>query len=308
MILTVTPNPALDRMYYVDRFDFQRGHRVDTFKVTAGGKGINVTKVLDALKADVLATGFLGGTTGKQIEKKLSQTNAKLRFANIEDETRTTVSIADDTGQTFELVEQGPTIKQEELERFHRLFEGLISDASVAVFSGSLLPSLPSGFYRTCIDLAKRAGVYTMLDTSGEALKEGLKAGPDLIKPNRDELERLLGRRFETDDEIVSAARETLAMGAGAVAVSLGDEGMIYVDDDVAYRVKVPSVDIMSPVGSGDSVIAGFAFAYAQGYLMEETLAFANACGVSNAKSEAIGSIDTQDVDNLRKRMTLTKL
>ncbi len=308
MIITVTPNPALDRMYFVDAFDFKQGHRVDNFNVTAGGKGLNVTKVLDVLSCDVLATGFLGGMEGKAIKSKLSSTNAELAFVDIEQPSRTTISIADQNGKTLELVENGPTIHKHEQALFEQGFLDNLAKGEVAVFSGSLARGLPEGFYRKHVDMAKRAGLFTIVDASGETLRESLKAGPDLIKPNLEELESLLGKRLDSTRAIVDASRELMAMGAGSVAVSLGASGMVYVDGEAAYRVEVPAVDVVSPVGSGDSVVAGFAYTRIHQRLTEETLAFANACGVSNAMNNEIGSIKLEDVFELQSRIKVTKL
>ncbi len=308
MILTITPNPALDRMYFVEDFDKSRVHRVSRYHAAPGGKGVNVTKVLKALSQDVRASGFLGGSTGDIIEKKLADMHISNAFVRVREESRTTVSIADSAGETLELVEPGPAISEEEARTFDSTLEGLLQESAVVVFSGSLSKGLPSSFYRTAVDRAKRAGVKTILDTSGTALKEGLKAGPDLIKPNQKELEELLGAIMKTPQEIANAAFEVLAMGADAVAVSLGAEGMVYVEDDSAFHVEVPSIDAINPVGSGDSVAAGFAAGFIKEFSLEERLAYANACGVSNATSERIARVDPDHVQTLKERIRVRRL
>lgn len=308
MILTITPNPALDRMYFIDRFDFDVAHRVSRYTVDAGGKGINVTKVLRQLGRNVRAGGFLGGREGGYIESRLSSLGVETAFEWVQHASRTTISIADASGQTFELVEPGPAIDAKRLEAFYAGLPTLLQGVEVVVLSGSLAEALPTTFYRTCVDQAKRAGAKVILDSSGEPLREGLKGGPDLIKPNQKELEGLLGRTLDTVDEIADAALETLAMGAEAAAVSLGEAGMVYIERERAWRLEVPSIRAVNPVGSGDSVAAGLAAGLEARLELTDMLRRANACGVSNAGREAIGDVDPDAIEAYAQRIRIREL
>ncbi|GIM91612.1 1-phosphofructokinase family hexose kinase [Paractinoplanes toevensis] len=191
MIVTVTLNPALDLTYAVDALVPHGTHRVTTVAERPGGKGLNVARVLHALGEPVLATGLLGGTTGGRVAALLRGEGVAASFVDIAGETRRTVAVVDRADATG-FWEPGPTITEAEWSRFADHFRGLLREASVVTLSGSLPPGLPASAYAHLIAYAREAGVPTLLDTSGAALRHGLLAGPALAKPNADELAALL--------------------------------------------------------------------------------------------------------------------
>ncbi|MER7277656.1 1-phosphofructokinase family hexose kinase, partial [Dactylosporangium sp. NPDC000244] len=191
MILTVTLNPALDLTYAVDELRPYTTHRVRTVHERAGGKGLNVASVLHAQGEPVLATGLLGGATGSRIRELLAADGVPHAFAQISGETRRTVTIADGVDATG-LWEPGPSVETAEWHEFLQLYRTLLADTAVVALSGSLPRGLPADGYAVLIELAHSCNVRTVLDTSGEPLRLGLAAGPDVVKPNADELAALL--------------------------------------------------------------------------------------------------------------------
>ena len=200
MILTVTLNPALDLTYRVDALVQHATHRVAAVAERPGGKGLNVAAVLHSLGEPVLATGLLGGGTGQQVTTLLAREGVPAAFMPIAAETRRTVAVVDGLDATG-FWEPGPLVTAAEWAAFVAHFRELLGEASVVALSGSLPPGVPIDGYATLIRLAAAAGARTVLDTSGEALRCGLAAGPDLAKPNAAELAELVS----TDPALVSA-------------------------------------------------------------------------------------------------------
>jgi tagatose 6-phosphate kinase len=191
VILTVTLNPALDLTYAVDALIPYGTHRVATVAERAGGKGLNVARVLHGAGQPVLATGLLGGATGARVAALLGD-GLPASFVPIAAETRRTVAVTDRQDATG-FWEPGPGVTPGEWAAFVAHFRGLLGEAEVVALCGSLPPGVPVDGYATLIRLAAASGARTVLDTSGEPLRHGLGAGPDLAKPNAAELAALLG-------------------------------------------------------------------------------------------------------------------
>ncbi|WP_433729892.1 1-phosphofructokinase family hexose kinase [Actinoplanes sp. CA-051413] len=281
MIVTVTLNPALDLTYQVDALVPHGTHRVTTVAERPGGKGLNVATVLHALGEPVLATGLLGGPTGDRVTGLLAGVGVPAAFVAIAGETRRTVAVADRDDATG-FWEPGPRVTAGEWAAFTDHFGGLLARASVVALSGSLPPGVPIDGYATLIRLAAAAGVPTVLDTSGEALRHGLAAGPDLAKPNAAELAALLAAprpvmaatrntsqpgpagalgatRAAPSGREVADATVALDHGARAVVVSHGPLGLLALTGQGAWRGVPPERLAGNPTGAGDAVVAALA-------------------------------------------------
>jgi tagatose 6-phosphate kinase len=251
MIITVTLNPALDLTYRVDALVPHGTHRVTAVDERPGGKGLNVAAVLHALGEPVLATGLLGGSTGGRVASLLGAEGVPAAFVPIGAETRRTVAVADRDDATG-FWEPGPQVTAGEWAAFVAHFRDLLGGASVVALSGSLPPGIPIDGYATLIRLAASAGVHTVLDTSGAALRAGLAAGPDLAKPNAAELAALTGR--ETGN-----AAAVLEHGARAVVVSRGPLGLLALTAAGAWHGVPPERLAGNPTGAGDACVAALA-------------------------------------------------
>ena len=294
MILTVTMNPSIDTRYQLDKLIIDDVNRVTPEK-TAGGKGLNVSRVLLQLGDDVLATGLLGGHMGAYMAELMDADGVKNDFVPIAGETRICLNILHEGNQT-ELLESGPQIAPAELEAFTAKFAELAAKADVVTLSGSLPRGVDAGYYAKLVKIAEEAGAKVLLDTSGASLEAALEsdAKPELVKPNLTEINGLLSTSFTTDD--VDALREALAAdgrfaGIPWVVVSMGAAGSVGFHEGRAFRAKTPAIAAVNATGSGDSTIAGFAHAIAAGADDVTVLKTANTCGKLNAMDPKTGHL-----------------
>jgi tagatose 6-phosphate kinase len=332
MILTVTLNPALDLTYTVDALVPHGTHRVAAVAERPGGKGLNVAGVLHALGEPVLATGLLGGTTGGRVAELLDSDGVPARFCLIAGETRRTVAVADHDDATG-FWEPGPLVTEREWTAFVAHFRELLGTASVVALCGSLPPGVPLDGYATLIRAAAQAGVRTVLDTSGEALRLGLAAAPDLAKPNAQELSHVLGGVGEirnqlggdrldrdqadgdlsdrgravsnrADGELLDAGRvdrdRFLALGARAVVVSRGPRGLLALTPDGAWQATPPERLAGNPTGAGDACVAALARGLRDATPWPDLLADAVALSAAAVAAPVAGAIDHDTYRRLR--------
>lgn len=305
MILTVTLNPSVDKRYQVDDVIKGTVMRASAVYPTAGGKGLNVSRVIRLLGEQVTATGLLGGRAGDYIAEELQEQGIINRFVRIQEETRSCLAFLDRGNSQTEVLEPGPTVSRDELERFLAVFEELAGHHQIICLSGSLPRNVPINIYRDMIEIARTKRARVLLDSSGEALRSGIDAGPFFIKPNRSELEALAGTKLAGEDEIFEQVDRLHRCGIDNVAVSLGKEGALAVLGGKHYRLSVPRVNAVNPVGSGDASLAGMAVGLKRGYSVEHALGFACACGTANAVEAATGVVNPQLVDELYSQINL---
>lgn len=309
VILTVTPNPGLDRTYLVEHFAVDRVHRPYEALVMAGGKGVNVSRVVQTLGGQSVATGFLGGHTGQEVREHLAAEAIPDAFIAVPGESRLCVKVLDTTARTqTEINEAGPVITPEALDAFRKHYALLLSGASAVSFCGSLPPGAPADFFKEPISIARQRGVLCALDASGDALRLGLEARPDIIKPNAREASELLGREIETVGDAAEAGRELVAGGVKVAAVSLGRCGAVVVDQSGAWFAEPPEVEFRSAVGSGDAFLAGLLMVLLDGRLPAGALRYATASGAANATSYGPGVVERHTVENLAPRVAVTTL
>ena len=239
MITTVTLNPAIDKTITTSRLLPGQVNRGNSVKNIAGGKGINVTKVLRQYGSSVCALGFLGGYTGRFIEEYVEGLGAESAFTQIAGETRTSTNVLSMDGYVTEILEPGPVICEEEKERFLQTYTEKLAGSRFVVLSGSSPKGLSTDIYAQLIELAERQKLRTVLDTSGELLVQGVMAKPFLIKPNTRELEYLTGRKLRELSEIREAALQLVSEGIAHVLVSMGEKGMLYATEQPLSSTKV---------------------------------------------------------------------
>jgi tagatose 6-phosphate kinase len=307
MITTITLNPSVDRRYMVEDFEKGRVFRTTEYAATAGGKGLNVTRVAHCLGASVIATGLLGGNSGEFIQKELDNAGISHKFLVIEEETRSCIAILTKDGEQTEILESGAWAREEDVSRFLQHYENLLIQTSVVTASGSLMRGMPVDLYARITKLAKKRKIPFLLDTSGEALLKAINASPTLIKPNQEELEALLGKTLLNESDLITATKE-LAEQIETVVVSRGGEGSLVAHKGKLYRVRIPNVSVKNPVGSGDSMVAGFAVGMLRCYDFQETLAFATSCGTANAMEVSTGFVQRESVSRLMKQVEILAL
>ncbi|HEM3122341.1 TPA: tagatose-6-phosphate kinase [Streptococcus suis] len=310
MILTITLNPSVDIAYQLDTFHLDTVNRVEKVQKTAGGKGLNVTRVLKQIGEDVVATGFIGGEIGSYVKKQLTRNDIKNSFVEIGSETRNCIAVLHDGKQT-EILEQGPTIQEHEALNFIEHLEIILNNVDVVVISGSLPKGLASNYYVEIVELCKKCGVTVVLDCSGEALKKVLESQqkPTVIKPNTEELSQLIGKEV-TDDiqELKSVLSGQLFQGIDWIVVSLGAQGAFAKHNDKFYRVRIPKIKVVNPVGSGDSTVAGIAAGLVHALPDAELLKNANVLGMLNAQEEQTGYVNLVHSESLYSQIEVEEV
>ena len=291
MFLTVTLNPAVDTNCEIDVLKPGEVNRLTKSARVAGGKGINVTKILRQFHMPVAAVGFLGGSGGRLIEEAMEKLGVEGYFTRIKGETRTSVNVLSAGGCVTEILEPGPVISGKELEAFRKQFSGCLELCRMTVLSGSIPQGVPVDIYARLIEECRRAGCRVCLDASGELLRQGLTAKPDIVKPNRRELEYLAGRKLSGIDEIKEEARKLLEQGAGKVVVSLGTEGLLYMDGERELYQGACPVRTVNTVGCGDTVVASLCMSELAGEEADIALKKAAALAAANASTKENGNV-----------------
>jgi len=302
MITVVTLNPALDKIFFVDGFKVGSMFRVKKVIKSAGGKGINVSRVLSSLGAQAIATGFLAGDTGKWICDNIGSLGIENSFIWVDGETRTNINIIDRECMTeTEILESGPYIKESDLCSFLDVLKDTLKRTEVLICTGGLPEGVPVDFYKTLIEMAKSIGIKTILDASGDVLIEGIKAGPDFIKPNMRELSYAYGKSIESKEDVINACEEIIKSGVGSVIASMGAQGALMVDKSNRMHIKPPKINALNAIGSGDSMTAGIAFGIVNGYSKEDMMRLGTVCAVSNTQFMEIGMINIESVEEYKK-------
>ncbi len=295
MILTVTLNLALDVTYHVDTFE--RGHttRVGQVSRRAGGKGVNVGRVLHELGHQVAVTGLAGGHTGEAALAELRSAGLRDQLVEIDGQSRLTIVVVDREGEATGFSEPGPEVTEDEWQAARAQIEQLIGSASAVVVSGSLPPGVPSNAYQQLIYAANDAGVPALLDAEGEALALGVRAQPTVVKINRLELLRTTGQH-----EIEAGAQALRAGGAPVVIVTDGPAGLSCFTDDGVLRAAPPEVMTGNPTGAGDAASAALAAGLIRNAPWPERLADAAALSAAAVSAPQAGSFDHQVYERLR--------
>ncbi|MFJ8054744.1 1-phosphofructokinase family hexose kinase [Streptomyces sp. NPDC096142] len=303
MILTVTLNTALDITYRVRELRPHGSHRVSEVTERPGGKGLNVARVLAALGHEVTVTGFTGGTTGHVLRTRLADTpGVRDALVPVSGTTRRTIAIVDQlSGDTTQLNEPGPTVTAAEWSAFRTTYESLLPGVSAVALCGSLPPGLPVGAYAGLVRTARTAGVPVLLDTSGEPLRRGVAARPDIVKPNTDELAELTGSHDPS-----RGARDTRRRGARTVVVSLGAKGLLAATPDDSWQATPPARLPGNPTGAGDSAVAGLLSGLVEGLPWPDRLARAVALSAATVRAPAAGEFDRATYEELLERVTVT--
>jgi tagatose 6-phosphate kinase len=301
MILTVTLNLAIDKAYTVDRFAAGEVTRVREARYTAGGKGLNVTRIISVLGAPVLATGFSAGYAGQFIQNELDKLNIAYDFVSIAGETRSCINVIDlSQGRQTELLEPGPAVTGNDVERFIDKYHQLMAKSDIVTISGSAPRGVGTDIYPGLVRMAKSQGKMVVLDSSGALLKEGIKAAPTLVKPNVQEAQDLLGVQIRTVADAKTAARELVSMGVEMAAISLGRDGAVLADRmGNTYYAKPEEIKAVNTVGCGDAMIGGFAVGLARGYGLDELLRIGVAASAASAMVMETGHCRLDDVKKI---------
>lgn len=309
MIITVTMNPAIDKTVEIESLKPGGLNRITRVEYDAGGKGINVSKTIHELGGVSIATGFLGGNNGKTIENVLNEKGIRNDFIWVDGETRTNTKVFEKNGEVTELNEPGPKIGEEETAELIKKLEGYAGEDTLFVFSGSIPRGVEKSIYAELTRKLHAKGATILLDADGELFRLAIEAGPDIIKPNRVELEGYAGIDYRAStEELLKITRGLVEKGIKTAAVSMGQSGALFVLP--GYEVKCPALTVKahSTVGAGDAMVAALAYSWDQKLGQEETVRLSIA-----ASAGAVTTIGTKPparelVEELKEQVIIKQL
>jgi 1-phosphofructokinase family hexose kinase len=307
LILTVTINPSVDRNVQVDRLVFEDRAYILARSDSAGGRGMNASRLLDSFGAKTLAIVTSGGAIGQRLEKLAAKSGFPVKVVPIHNESRVNLTITDKQGLALRLNEQGPLIKPEELKRLEKAVASRLESASWLMLCGSIPPGVSTDFYTKLIQMARERKVKTLLDTDGDALLHGIEAGPSIVSPNQPEAERLLNRALITRVQFLEAAARIKAMGAEAVMLSLGGRGVVAVNENQLLEVIPPRIDVVSPLGAGDALAAAYVWAATKRKDFADCVRWAVAAGTASAKMAALEFASLEQTKEVYKSVEVRK-
>jgi 1-phosphofructokinase/tagatose 6-phosphate kinase len=303
VILTVTLNAAIDRTVAVPNFRLGRRHRAVESRTVAGGKGINVARALTLLGRPVIATGFVGGPTGTRVLEQLHEESVLTDFIRIAAETRINLAVIDPTsGDQTEINERGPAVSQVEVKKLFERIAYLAGGAKLCVLAGSLPPGAGDDLYARLIADLGRRGVPVVLDSEGEAMQEGIRAGASMVTPNEREAEELVGQEFADRGDLAHGLNEIVRQGAAEAAITRPEGCVAIVGENAERRlleVHTEPLEAVSTVGSGDAFLAGYVAARYEDRSPADCLAYAVACGAESTQHFGAGTVDRNQVERL---------
>ncbi|GHU40944.1 tagatose-6-phosphate kinase [Bacilli bacterium] len=310
MIVTVTMNPSIDIAYPLADFKLDTVNRCEAARKTAGGKGLNVSRILHQLDEPLKATGLLGGALGEFIKRNLAEAGIAYTFSEIAQETRNCIAILHNGEQT-EILESGPTVSEAELATFHQILEDLLKEATVLAISGSLPKGAPTDFYNQLLDMAHDKHIPVVLDTSGASLLAAVQHAhqPYLIKPNAEEVASLLGISEITNlTELKNSLQSELLREIPVIVVSLGSDGALVKAGEKFYKVDIPKIEVKNPVGSGDSTVAGLVSGIYHKQPLTDYVKKAMVLGMLNAQEATTGYVNLANYDNFYRQIKVSEV
>lgn len=309
MIITLTLNPAIDHTVVVDDLHDGDTNRALSSRSDIGGKGINVSRVLKELGSESTAMGFVSGTMGRAIEHTLADLGIDRDFVHTRGQTRTNITLVERQRDiTTTINEPGPHTDPHFFTQLLARLRRRLQPGDWLIIGGSVPPPLPPTVYAEVITLAKSLGAKTVLDADGPALAEGIKAQPYMVKPNRRELERLLGRGARKTDTVLQAVERIYACGVSLVVISQGVEGAIAASSEGEWHVAAPVAQAARGVGAGDAMVAGMVLALSRGDSIQDALRLGTAAGTATALTPGTELCHADDVYRILPDVQLTCL
>ncbi len=303
MILTLTINPAIDRNVTADRLVFEDRAYITATSESAGGRGINASCVIHSFGGKTLAIAPSGGAAGKRFQSMICACGFPVEIVPIAHQIRTNLTITDRQGLTVKLNEHGPSLTKTELGRLERAVLHHLEGARWLMLCGSVPPGVPGSFYSKLIKMAHEHGVKTLLDTDGEALLEGVEAGPTVVAPNQQEAERLLNTALITRGHFFEAATRIQRMGVESVILSLGSRGAVGTSPRGLIEAVPPRIEAVCPIGSGDALAAAFTWAADNGSDFADAVRWGVAAGTASASLPGMRFADLHQTREIYDRV-----
>ncbi len=308
-ILTLTVNPAVDRIVTVDRLVFEDRAYIESSIEAAGGRGINASRILHRFGCKTTAITTSGKEVGRIFEEQLQKDSFAKEIVRIRNNIRINLTISDRQGLSVKLNERGPSMSKPELERIVKAVEKLLPESSWLMLCGSLPPGVDEHLYTKLIQLATKNKVNTMLDTDGDALLYGLEARPTIVKPNQSEAERLLNAALITRSQLIDAVGRIKSLGPQSVVLSLGSRGLIAATStEGILEVVPPQVQALCPIGAGDAMSAAIVWALERGSAFGDALRWGVAAGTASAKLPGITTASLEQTKEIYPATQITRV
>ena len=309
MITTVTLNPCIDRTLTVENMKTGGTNRVISVRDDIGGKGINVAIALKHLGISDKCIGINYSENWKNVEHFLSKQKVAYKFTLCSGSMRVNTKVFDAAEETMtEFNEKGNPVGLDTLQCFMETFDDALNSSELFVFSGSVPPGIPADIYKRMIEKAARFSVPTVLDTSGELLREGIKASPFILKPNLNELSEAAGRELASRQDIIDAAEGLVSSGISYVCVSLGENGAILAGKDGTYEAEPMEIEIRGIQGAGDSMVAGICMALIEKKGPEDMLRYGTAAAAATMLLDGTQMCSREDFDRLLSECRVKKI
>lgn len=307
MIYTLTMNPAIDKTAELDTLQVGKLNRLQNVMMDAGGKGINVSKTIKNLGGESIAYGIVAGNSGAFIETELTKLSIHYDFIKIEGNTRTNLKVLDKV--LTELNESGPSPKPEDLHSLTKKIEETLNVNDIFVISGSVPIGVPHHYYYELIKVAHKKQAKVILDADGDLFKEGIKAKPTLIKPNRYELCQYFNVSEKINhNEIVKLARKFISDGIEIVAISMGSDGALFVNKQKALRVDGLDIQAHSSVGAGDAMVGAIAYSLTNEYNLEDMVKLSVATSAGAVVTQGTKPPTLELVEKLKKQVKIEEI
>ena len=308
-ILTLTVNPAIDRIVTVDRLVFEDRAYIESTTEMAGGLGINAARVLTSFGANTVAITTSGRETGRKMEELLQKDTFDKEYVKIRNAIRTNLTISDRQGLSIKLNEVGPALSVPELRRIMQATEKRLEGSSWLMVCGSLPPGVDLHFYTKLLKAAAKHHVETLLDTDGDPFLHGLEGEPTIVKPNQSEAERLLNTPLITRSQLIDAVQKIMKMGPKSVVLSLGSRGAIAATTtEGVLEVVPPPIDAVCPIGAGDAMSAAIVWSLAKGDPFSEALRWGVAAGTASSKLPGITMANLEQAKEIYPHTQITRV
>ncbi|MCL2398374.1 MAG: 1-phosphofructokinase [Defluviitaleaceae bacterium] len=305
-IITLTLNPAIDKTAQTNSFVTGGLNRLKNVISDAGGKGINVSKMIAALGGDSLAMGFLGGDSGAEIAQILKNLEIKTDFVKIKETTRTNLKILSTAHGITEFNEPGATVTAYELKILKKKLLNYADSNTIFVFSGSLPPGIDTDIYTNLIHMVKKKGASVFFDADGQSFRNALEAKPDYIKPNKFEFMQYFRKEDELElslKECTCLCRQLIDKGIKMIALSMGADGALFVTAKDTFYSPGLNINALSTVGAGDSMVGALVYAFSKGMNLREAAALAMAASAGTITTQGTKPPSIQLVNKLLKNV-----
>ena len=307
-ILVVGLSPTLQRTLSFDELHKNEVNRAWQCRVTAGGKGVNVARILGQLKESVQLLTLLGGHTGQMVMDDLVNNKISYQAISTDSNTRICMTLLENDNSVTELVEESEPVTVTAVSHTKQFYKSILTQSEFVILSGTVPSGYPETIYKYMVELASKNKIPVLVDGCGQLLRSALPEKPFLVKPNKEELEKTLSRKIESDEALLRAMKQLGEEGAQNVLITDGTPQAVLLSDQGFFKVSGPNLKVINPIGSGDAIAAGIAAGLSNKKSFEDSVCYGIACGAANVLTEVAGYVEPGEVENLYPRVIISEV